>query len=114
MKANYTTKDGRLSFDIDATDIKGIWKECAAIQEIFEEGKCGKCESDDLRFVIRKTSDGKKEYEYHELRCNNCRAKLKFGVLEGGGLFPKRKDNDKNYIGSNGWVKWNPKKKCEE
>lgn len=116
MKAHYKTKDGRLTFEIDATDIKGVWKQCAAIQEVFEEPKCQKCGKDNLRFTIRKSTDGKKEYEYHELKCLSCGAKLPYGVLDdgSGGLFPKRKDKEKNWKGKYGWVKWNPEKEVEE
>jgi hypothetical protein len=39
-----------------------------------------------------------------------CGARLSFGVhKKGGGLFPKRKDNEGNWLSDNGWVKWNPK-----
>jgi ribosomal protein L40E len=77
---------------------------------VFEETKCGKCGSENLRFVVR-TVD---ENEYFELRCMDCGAKLAFGSMKkGGGLFPKRKDGD-NWLPDGGWLKWNPKTKAME
>ena len=117
MKVIYTTKNGRLSVELEADNHKGLWKQLAKFQEIFEEDTCKKCGKDHLRFVIRKSKDSKgKEYEYHELYCVSCRAKLAFGVLDDGegGLFPKRKGEDGNIKGKYGWVKWNPETKKEE
>lgn len=116
MKATYKTRDGRMTFEIDATDLKGIWKQRAMIEEVFEEEKCRKCDGNNLKFVIRKASDGKKEYEYHEIRCMSCGAKLPFGVLDdgSGSLFPKRKDEEGKFRGKFGWVKWNKEKQIEE
>jgi len=116
MKVNYTTVSGRLSVELEAETQKGLWAQLAAFQEVFEEAKCRKCESTDLKFVVRKTTDGKKEYDYHELRCNKCGAKLAFGVLndDSGRLFPKRKDDEGKIRGAYGWVKWNPETEKEE
>jgi len=117
MKATYTTKNGRLTVEVEAEGHKGIWTQLAAFQEVFEEDHCRKCDSDDVKFVVRKSKDSKgKVFDYHELRCNNCGAKLAFGVLDdgSGGLFPKRKGDDGKYRGKYGWVKWNPETETEE
>jgi hypothetical protein len=132
MKVNYTTKNGRIAFEFEADNHVGIWKNLSALQEVFEEEKCLKCGSDNLRFSVRKSTytddKGKeKECDYHELRCRNCGAKLAFGVLDDGtfSLFPKRKDKEGNWLGKKtnekgkevptyGWVKWNNETQKEE
>jgi hypothetical protein len=132
MKAIYTTKNSKLAVELDASTYKDLWKQLASFQEAFEEDKCGKCNSTHLRFVIRKSKDSKgKEYEYYELRCTECGAKLSFGLADdgSGSLYPKRfVTDDKGRtvkdeatgksipLGSkkNGWLKWNPETKKEE
>ena len=75
----------------------------ATIQEIFGEEKCGVCGSTNLRFVVRNVESN----DYFELRCVNCSALLAFGQhKKGGTLFPKRKDDNNNYLPTNGWHKW--------
>jgi len=117
MKVNYTTKNGRMTVELEADGHAGLWKELASFQEVFEEDICGKCQSNNLKFVVRKASDAKgKEYSYHELRCKDCWAKLSFGVLDDGkgSLFPKRKDDEGNWRGKSGWVKFNKETQKEE
>ena len=96
MKINYTTINQRLTVELEADSQKELWHQLAKFQEIFEETRCGKCDSNDLRFVVRKAVDDKgKEYDYHELRCKKCWAKLSYGVRENAkDLFPKRKNED--------------------
>ena len=49
------------------------------------------------------------------MRCMDCGARLAFGShKKGGGMFPKRKDADGNYLPDRGWQKWNPKTKTLE
>lgn len=117
MKISYQTKNGRITVELEADSPKALWRELASFQEVFEESQCGKCGNTDLRFTIRKATDKKnKEYEYHELRCPKCWAKLAFGILDDGkgGLFPKRKDAEGNNKPDKGWVKWNPETNQEE
>ena len=103
MKLNYTTANGRVSVEFDGNSQKEFVKQIAAFEEVFGETKCGKCDSENIKFVVR-TVNGN---DYYELRCNDCGAKLAFGQQrEGGGLFPKRKDDD-GWLPDNGWVKWN-------
>jgi hypothetical protein len=50
--------------------------------------------------------------EYYELRCTDCGAKMAFGAnKKGGGLFPRRKDTEGNWLPDNGWQRWNTKTK---
>lgn len=114
MIIKYLTANRRITVELEVDSARNAWRELSQFQEVFEETKCGKCGCEDLRFTIRKASKGNKEYEYHELRCTKCRAKLAYGILEDGqGLFPKRKDEN-GYKPNNGWVKWNPETNQEE
>lgn len=116
MKVMYTTTNGRMSIEFEASTHKGIWRVLDSFQEVFEEKNCKKCKSENIRCVIRKAKKKDKEYEYYELRCNDCGAKLPFGILDDGSdnLFPKRKDDDGKIRGKYGWVKWNPETEQEE
>ena len=104
-----------------------LFHQLVALQEVFNDGGCGKCKSENLSYRIRKTTDekGKKEYLYYELTCLACYAKLTFGQSENGALFPVRyqreegeylKDaNGKNVPkGNRGWVKFNKETNKEE
>jgi len=101
------------TFELDAADQKEAMEEMAKLHEVFGNDTCGKCKGTDIRPVVREVEENK----YYEFRCQNsdCRARLSFGVhKKGGTLFPKRKDDDGNWRGSNGWVRWNPQTKSEE
>ena len=103
MKVKYKVGD-KLEFELEGSGQKEIFKELALIQEIFAEESCGLCKSTNLRFVVR-TVEGN---DYYELRCADCGAVLAFGQhKKGGTLFPKRKDDDGNYLQNRGWHKWN-------
>ena len=111
MKITYTTKNGRITTEIEGESQKDIFEKVNLFQEIFEELQCGKCGSDDVRFVVRNVDDNL----YYELRCKSCNARLNFGVhKKGGGLFPKRKDGEGNWLPDGGWVKWNRKTEQNE
>jgi hypothetical protein len=111
MRVNYTTKSGRISVELDGDTQREIFSQLSSFQEVFDETVCGKCGSDDVRFVVRNVDDNL----YYELKCNECGAKLAFGVMKkGGGLFPKRKDKEGNWLPSRGWVKYNAKTGQEE
>lgn len=99
---------GNLTIDIERETQKEIFKDLATFEEVFGENVCGKCSSENLRYVVRE-NDGN---EYYELRCMDCGAKLAFGVhKKGGGLFPRRKDAEGNYLPDKGWQKWDGKSK---
>lgn len=94
---------GGLVFELDATDEKALFEKIAHIQEIFDQ-TCGKCGSNTLKYVTRVVDDNK----YYELRCKKCGAKLSYGChKKGGTLFPKRKDDQNQYLADSGWLKWN-------
>lgn len=107
MKLKYKVSD-RLEFELEASGQKEVFKELAIIQEIFGEERCGSCDKDSLKFVVRNVDDN----DYFELRCNDCKSILSFGQhKKGGTLFPKRKDENGNYLPNNGWHKWNKEQK---
>jgi len=104
MKVTYQA--GRLTASFECDTQKDLFGQLSNFQEVFGQHSCGKCNSDDLRYVVRENDSN----EYHEIRCNGCSARLSFGVnKKGGGLFPKRKDADGNWLPDGGWVKWNSK-----
>ena len=106
MKVIYKAND-KLSFELEASGQKEIFKELALIQEIFSEEKCSLCNKDNLKFVVRSVEGN----DYYELRCSDCGAVLSFGQhKKGGTLFPKRKDDDNNYLPNKGWYKYTVKK----
>ena len=110
MKISYTTSNGRITAEFDAESHRGLFNEINKFQEVFEEDTCGKCKGQDIKYIVRTVDDN----QYYELKCNSCGSKLAFGVnKKGGGLFPKRKDNEGKWLPDNGWVKWNPKTEQE-
>lgn len=110
MKVNYTTANGRLSVELEGDAQTDIFQAIGRFQEVFEEAVCGKCGSENIKYIVRNVDDNL----YYELRCKDCGAKLSFGVhKKGGGLFPKRKDGD-DWLPDGGWVKWNPKTEKNE
>lgn len=116
MQAEYQVSN-KLKITLDATSQSDLMQQLSTISEIFGHNQCGACHKPDIRFVVREVAKGNKKFKYHELHCQNtgCRARLAFGQHnEGGTLFPKRKDDEGNYLPNNGWVKYKPEDKQEE
>ena len=110
MKAQFKVT-GRLIVEVEGGDQKDLFKQLAVVQEVFGEDTCGKCKGTDVKFVNRNVEDN----DFYEIQCRKCGAKIAFGShKKGGTLFPKRKDEAGNWIGSNGWGKWNVEKKVME
>ncbi len=107
MKLNYNSEDGRMHVELAGESIKDIFERLSEFQEVFEcDTACGCCNSASIRFLAR-TVD---EYKFYELSCRACSARLSFGQQKkGGGLFPKRKDEDGNWMLHRGWAKFTPK-----
>lgn len=102
MKVKYKPSS-RLEFELEGAGQKEIFKELATVQEIFSEEKCGMCKKDNIKFVVRNVDSN----DYYEMRCLSCGAALAFGQhKKGGTLFPKRKDENNNWLDNNGWHKW--------
>jgi hypothetical protein len=102
MLVKYKIND-RLEFTVEGSGQKEVFKELATIQEIFGEEKCGMCNKNSLKFVVRNVEGN----DFYELRCSDCGAILSFGQhKKGGTLFPKRKDDAGEYLQNKGWHKW--------
>ncbi len=111
MKVTYQAS--KLSATFEGENQKEVFKQLAGFQEVFDQCKCAKCGCEDVKFVVRNVQ----ENEYFELRCTNnqCRAKLSMGVSKkGGGLFPKRKDKEGNWLPDSGWTRWNSQTNKDE
>ena len=112
MKLLYTTKNGRMTVELEGDTQAEIWKQLAAFQEVFEDTTVTKfgLKSDDVRFVVRQDAE---DNEYFELHYNGDNTKL-FGVKKAygqqkkpkGALFPRRKDAEGKYLPDGGWCKY--------
>lgn len=125
MKLVYTTKDGRITVELEGNSDKELFRKLAHFQEVFEDTPAatvdGKLVSGgDVSYRVRraKYTDEKgkeKEAEYFEKVVTSgplAWYKKSFGVLDDGSenLFPKRPAEDENTVcGQNGWHKYNRK-----
>lgn len=105
MKIRKTTPSG-LVLEFDGDDCKELIREMSAALDIFGEPCCGMCKSPNISPVYRKA----KGYEYYELACKDCNARLRFGqTKEDQVLFPKRKLEDGSWDRQHrGWSKYSP------
>jgi hypothetical protein len=118
MKANYTTRNGRYTFEVEGSTHVELFKQLAEIQEVYEGLTCsyGGKTSEDVILRVRTVEDN----DFLEAVCVSSdfdlrNARLSFGqAKKGGGIFPKRKNEDGSYNKNNGWKKWNADKKVEE
>lgn len=113
MKAIRQVSDN-LSVEVEGKNTEDLIRSLAQVDETFEDTRCGKCESKWIKFVVRKVDN----YEFFELWCKKCFAKLSFGN-NGETLYPKRLKTDakgKSIKGEdgkaiklpdNGWLKYN-------
>jgi hypothetical protein len=103
IEATYKTRNGRLMVKLSCDTVKALFVEIAQVAEILDaDEKCGKCGSPDITPRVRTV----KSFTYHELACGKCHATLSFGQNKpdkGGGLFPKRQDDNDNWLPNGGW-----------
>lgn len=120
-----TRKSGNNLIQVEGETEMDVFENISSAEEVFSEANCGKCGSTEIRYKIRRVTDGKKEYKYPEMQCQKCYAKLTFGQSDNGVLFPVRHlREDGNYVldkdgkrvakGKNGWTKYNRETKKEE
>ncbi len=109
MKAQYKTRNGRLTLEIEGDSEKALFKGVAKLQEIFDsDQRCGCCRKSNLHFRVRTVED----HDFFEVACGDCGARLSFGQhKDGKGLFPKRKDEDGKPLPNRGWTVWAGKAK---
>lgn len=111
--------NNKFTVKVDAKDIEDLFKQVSPLQEVFESCKCGKCQSERIR-LLHRTAE---KFDFYELNCLDCGAKLSLGN-NGESLFPRRYKQDpsdpkkpmldengkKVWLPTNGWVKWDAKK----
>lgn len=106
MKLHYKANE-KLTFEVEGSGQKEVFKELALIQEVFGEKQCGLCKNTDIKFICR-TVEGN---DYYELKCGSCGGTLSFGQhKKGGTLFPKRRDENNEWLPNHGWYKWQQNK----
>jgi hypothetical protein len=105
MKAHLKGLGGRLVVEVEAANVKELFKGLAEVQEILDADQvCGACNSTAIRFNVRTVE----KYTYFELKCESCHAALAFGQKQDGeGLYPKRK-KDGVELANRGWGRFIP------
>jgi len=127
MKLTYTTKDGRITVELEAANDKEMFRKLARFQEIYEDTPAAdingkRVEGGDIVYRARKSkyldkkTNKEKDAEYFERVVVSgplTLFKKGYGVLDDqtDNLFPKRMSRDEEnynkYIhGYNGWMKW--------
>lgn len=103
MKVSYRTGDGRITVEVEGKDNRDVFAQLALFQEIYETRRCGACDSENVRMIVREVQGN----TYYELKCMECGARLAFGQKKAdGSLFPKKKSKDGQWLPNGGWVKW--------
>ena len=103
MKAHYRTASGRITFELDGSTPKEIFKAIAEVHDVFEAdtAECGCCHKNRIIFRVRVNEDN----EFYELYCQSCTAALSFGQRKAGGrLYAKRKDSAGKLLPDGGWA----------
>jgi Zn ribbon nucleic-acid-binding protein len=96
-------KTDRIEIEVDGADTKDCFAELAGAIEVFGVSTCGACDSTNTVPVTREN----KGNHFYEVRCVDCGCSIGFGQRKSdGALYPRRKDQDGNLIGTNGWSKW--------
>lgn len=104
----FTKHFNNMSVEVEADTPVDAFTALSVVDEIFSNTVCGACGSEGAKFSVRTNDAG----DFFEMKCDNtkCRAKLAFGKHKGkgGGLFPKRRSEDKQWLPNNGWVVYRP------
>ena len=102
MKVQYTTRNGRLTVEIEAATQTELFKQLAQFQDVFENTTCsnGKEESDVVNFVVREIEDN----FFYELRCvDESKPTLNYAKKQ----FGQHKGKEQTLFPKTDWVKWN-------
>jgi hypothetical protein len=91
MKAHYRAFGGRLVVEVEGSNIKDLFQQIGPIAQVLDGDMCcGKCQSPNIYPECR-TAKG---FDYYQLKCSDCGARLSFGQLkDGAGLFAKRDEH---------------------
>ena len=96
-------KAGTLEVEVEGSDVKECFDSLAHATEVFSQTRCGACDNTEVRFIVREN----KGFTFREVQCIECNASLAFGVRKSdGALYPRRKDEDGNWLENRGWVKF--------
>ncbi|HEY9706371.1 MAG TPA: hypothetical protein V6C58_28300 [Allocoleopsis sp.] len=112
--------DGRQIMVTDEVEsAQELFEFLAEMQELFSDTTCTRngSESDHVKIRVRVDEDDNKYYEFYCYKGDKSvmGSKKAFGVnKKGGGLFPRNKDKEGNYLPNNGWVKFNKETGKEE
>lgn len=100
---------GRAWIEVEAETVKEAIRGLSEYAEVFGETKCGLCGGD----RVLPTHRNAKGYDFYEIVCLSCGAKLSFGqTKEGERLFPKRRDQG-GEIGTNGWHQYQAERQSQ-
>jgi hypothetical protein len=115
MEIQYRSVSGRLFIKVEGASQKEAFKNLASAQEVFDgDDACGCCGNQHIRFRVRTVTKGSKSFDYFEMYCPQCSARLAFGQSQDTiSLFPKRKDDNNNWLPARGWFKYQPTKEDE-
>ena len=106
MSAKVRMQIGKVWLETDSMSAKDAISALSEYAEVFSQTTCGECQSDNVRPSHRQAQG----YDFYEMLCLACGARLQFGQRRDGGcLFPKRKDTDGNWLPNGGWSKYQPK-----
>ena len=130
MKYNYD-ENGKLDFEFEAATQTEAWDTIVSLNEVFLDRQCKKCNRPNAKFHkrIAHSKNGKKEFPYYELRCQNpeCKAIKTYGVIndDSGQMFPKNKigpddalfdtfkkndDDTVAFLPHDGWLRYDKEK----
>ena len=108
----------RVTAVAEASEMTEIFEQLAHLAEVFGNMTARKEKYNDGKsyndvYPVVRTDD--KDNKYYELHSRYTPMKKAFGCnKKGGGLFPKRKDKEGNYLPDNGWMIFNKETKEEE
>jgi hypothetical protein len=103
MSAKVRYPLGRIWVEVEAESVREAIRDLSDYVEVFSESQCGLCESEQIRPSYKVA----KGYDFYELMCCNCGARLSFGqTKEGQRLFAKRRDGEGREIGVRGWYRY--------
>jgi hypothetical protein len=108
MKAELKVRPN-LIITLEEDKMTDLFELMSAAQEVFSEN-CGKCGSDDIKFLVRKNDKS----TFLELQCKKCWAKLPISPHDNkmGTIYPKRYNKDKEtgtttWLPDQGWCRYN-------
>ena len=105
ISVEYMVIPGRLKLSGECAGVEQVFQFLEQVSEVFSHDTCGCCSGKNVSFGHR-TAQG---YDFYEVRCTDCGAKFSFGQRrDGGGLFPKTKDEKGNLLPDGGWSVYRP------